>query len=82
MLSKRYESTDVDFIIWLHLPSGTSVPPAVTLAKVVEMQGRRRRGAAGARAPGLSKVGGHKWVCAPPLLDRRSVLISLFAHIL
>ena len=31
------------------------------------LQGRRRRGAGGARAPPLSKVGGgHKWVCAPP----------------
>ena len=32
----------------------------------------------------LSKVGGHKWVCAPPppLLGRANVLISLFAHIL
>ena len=32
------------------------------------IQGRRRRGggAAGACAPALSKVGGHKWVCAPP----------------
>ena len=39
-------------------------------------------GAGGARAPPLSKVGGHKWVCAPPLLGRANVLISLFAHIL
>ena len=45
-------------------------------------QGRRRRGAGGARASPLSKVGGHKWVCAPPLLGRANVLIALFAHIL
>ena len=50
-------------------------------------QGRRRRGGqggGGARASPLSKVGGHKWVCAPPppLLGRANVLISLFAHIL
>ena len=40
------------------------------------------RGGGGARASPLSKVGGHKWVCAPPLLGRANVLISLFAHIL
>ena len=46
-------------------------------------QGRRRRGGAGgARASPLSKVGGHKWVCAPPLLGIANVLISLYAHIL
>ena len=28
----------------------------------LKIQGRRRRGAAGACAPALSKVGGHKWV--------------------
>ena len=30
------------------------------------IQGRRRRGAGGHVPPPLSKVGGHKWVCAPP----------------
>ena len=35
MLSKRYESTEVDRRTWLHVPSGTpwSGPPAVTLTK-------------------------------------------------
>ena len=40
-------------------------------------------GAAGACAPALSKVGGHKSVFAPPPpLDRPSYLMSLFSHIL
>ena len=33
MLSKRYESTEVDRRTWLHVPSGLIGPPAVTLAK-------------------------------------------------
>ena len=33
MLSKRYESTDVDRGTWLHMPSGLTGPPAVTLTK-------------------------------------------------
>ena len=33
MLSKRYESTEVDCRTWLHVPSGNSGPPAVTLTK-------------------------------------------------
>ena len=46
-------------------------------------QGRRRGAGGGGTSPPLSKVGGHKWVCAPPpLLGRANVLISLFAHIL
>ena len=52
---------------------------------LLQCQGRRRRGGAGGHVapPPLSKVGGHKWVCAPPpLLGRANVLISLFAHIL
>ena len=32
--------------------------------------------------PTFKSGGGHKWVCAPPLLGRANVLISLFAHIL
>ena len=39
-------------------------------------------GGAGDTCPPLSKVGGHKWVCIPPLLGRANVLIALFAHIL
>ena len=33
MLSKRYESTEVDSKTWLHVPSGLTGPPAVTLTK-------------------------------------------------
>ena len=33
MLSKRYESTEVEHRTWLHVPSGNSGPPAVTLTK-------------------------------------------------
>ena len=33
MLSNRYESTEVDHRTWLHVPSGTPWPPAVTLIK-------------------------------------------------
>ena len=33
MLSKRYESTEVDRKTWLHVPSGLIGPPAVTLIK-------------------------------------------------
>ena len=33
MLSKRYESTEVDRRTWLHVPSGFSGPTAVTLTK-------------------------------------------------
>ena len=47
------------------------------------MQGRRRRGGRGGTClPTFKSGGGHKWVCAPPLLGRANVLISLFAHIL
>ena len=31
MLSKRYESAEVDRKTWLYVPSGTHDPPAVTL---------------------------------------------------
>ena len=33
MLSKRYESTEVDRRAWLHVPSGLTGPQAVTLTK-------------------------------------------------
>ena len=33
MLSKRYESTEVDRRSWLHVPSGLTGPPAVTPTK-------------------------------------------------
>ena len=33
MLSKRYESTEVDRRTWLHGPRGLTGPPAVTLTK-------------------------------------------------
>ena len=33
MLSKRYESTEVDRRTWLHVPSVTPGPPAGTLTK-------------------------------------------------
>ena len=33
MLSKRYESTEVERRTWLHVSSGNSGPPAVTLTK-------------------------------------------------
>ena len=53
---------------------------------IINEQGRRRRGAGGqgggARASPLSKVGGAQVGLCPPLLDRVSGLISLFAHIL
>ena len=53
--------------------------------KIIYVQGRRRRGGRGARAPPppLSKVGGTSgFVPPPPLLGRANVLCSLFAHIL
>ena len=51
----------------------------------LNIQGRRRRGGGqrGHVPPPTIKSGGHKWVLAPPpLLDRPSVLIFLFFHIL
>ena len=33
MLSKRYESTEIDRRTWLYVPSGLTGPPAVTLTK-------------------------------------------------
>ena len=33
MLSKRYESTEIDRGTWLHVPSGLTDPPEVTLTK-------------------------------------------------
>ena len=33
MISKRYESTEVDRRTWLHVPSGLTGPSAVTLIK-------------------------------------------------
>ena len=33
MLSKRYESTEVDHRTWLHVPLGLSGQPAVTLTQ-------------------------------------------------
>ena len=33
MLSKRYESNEVDRISWLHVPRGLIGPPAVILTK-------------------------------------------------
>ena len=44
---------------------------------------KRRGGKGGARAPHFQKRGGGaKLVCAPPLLDRANVLISLFYNLL
>ena len=37
MLSKRYESTEVDRRTWLQVPSGLLGPPAVTLTQVVKI---------------------------------------------
>ena len=33
MISKRYDSTEVERRTWLHVPSGNSGLPAVTLTK-------------------------------------------------
>ena len=33
MLSKRYESTEVNRRTWLHVPQGLTGPPAATLTK-------------------------------------------------
>ena len=53
------------------------------MSNYVKGVGEGGAGGGGARASPLSKVGGgHKWVCAPLLLGRAKVLISLFAHIL
>ena len=38
MLSKRYESTEVDRRTWLHVPSGLTGPPAVTLTKLLKFK--------------------------------------------
>ena len=37
MLSKRYESTEVDCITWLHVPSGTQWSTSSDTHQVVEM---------------------------------------------
>ena len=42
MLSKRYESTEVERRTWLHVPSGNSGPPAVTLTKWLKLSVRVR----------------------------------------
>ena len=38
MLSKRYESTDVDRRTWLHMPSGTRLSTSSGTHQVVEIQ--------------------------------------------
>ena len=38
MLSKRYESTEVDRITWLHVPSGTLWSTISETHQVVEIQ--------------------------------------------
>ena len=38
MLSKRYESTEVDRITWLHVPSGTHWFTSTDTHEVVEIQ--------------------------------------------
>ena len=37
MLSKRYESTEVDRRTWLHVPSGLHGPPSSDTHQVVEI---------------------------------------------
>ena len=78
MLSKRYESTEVDRRTWLHVPSGTHWSTSSNTHQVVEIQIETSttstlknikgvgEGGQGGTSPPLSKVGGHKWVCAPP----------------
>ena len=38
MLSKRYESTEVDRRTWLHVPSGTLLSTSSDTREVVEIQ--------------------------------------------
>ena len=38
MLSKRYESTEVDRRTLLHVPLGLTGPPAVTLTKLLKFK--------------------------------------------
>ena len=40
MLSKHFESTEVDRRTWLHVPQGLFGPPAVTLTKQLKFKKR------------------------------------------
>ena len=88
ILSKCYEATEVDQIEHGYMrPRGhMDQQQYVMLTKTQYLKykgvGEGGGGRGGTCLPTF-KSGGHKWVCAPPtLLGRAIVLISLFAHIL